>query len=127
MAQVRELFSSGWSNLSLDSSKCQAYSSEQTPKYARCGNVVTVCGAVSPKASYSASADSAFHIGLLPAGHRPVVQSNFICQGSGTATWMLEVNTDGNLYAKRVRNENGWASFTTSAWFTFSVTFVAGQ
>lgn len=103
-------------------SACVAYNSAQTPKYSKDGHVVNVCGAVSPASEVAAG--GTVSIGTLPAGFRPAVDLNVLCQGSSNAVWLLTINTSGGMSASRYRNGTTNAAITTSTWLPFSVTFM---
>lgn len=104
-------------------SACVAYNSAQTPKYSKDGHVVNVCGAVSPASEVAAG--GTVSIGTLPAGFRPAVDLNVLCQGSSYAVWLLTINTSGGMSASRYRNGTTNAAITTSTWLPFNVTFIS--
>lgn len=103
-------------------SACVAYDSASTPKYAKDGHAVTVCGAVKPASEVAAS--ETMVIGTLPAGFRPPTTVHVLCQGSGSAVWLLRLGTGGAIDASRYRNGTTNAAMTTSTWLPFSVTFM---
>lgn len=110
-----------WTNLSLGSN-AQSYSDSWLPKYKRhVGSLVTIRGAVKPKAQVAAGSD--LLIGTLPTGFRPSLQCNTICQGSGGAIFLLAVYEDGKVQCERYRNGSTNAAIPTTAWVSFSFTF----
>lgn len=110
-----------WANLSLGSN-AEIYSDSWTPKYKRhLGSLVTIVGAVKPKAQVAAGDN--LLIGTLPTGFRPSLESVTICQGSGGAIFMLAVYDDGRIQCERYRNGSTSAAIPTTAWVAFSFTF----
>lgn len=110
-----------WTNLPLNSAVV-AYDSDSTPKYKKImGTLVTITGAVKPKAQVSAG--GTLTIATLPTGFRPPRYVNCLCQGSGGAQWLLGVNADGTVDCSRYRNGSTNTSIPTSAWLTFTFTF----
>lgn len=110
-----------WANLPLNSA-CEAYSAGDTPRYRKMGCMVNVVGAVKPKSNIGVNKDMT--IGTLPAGFRPKSSAMTICQGSGRAVWLLNVQPGGNLIMSRYRDENGYANVGAGAWLIFNVTFM---
>lgn len=113
---------SGWQTLSL-TSDFAAYDGTATPKYRKIGKVVEVRGAVKPTKTLSSS-NTEIVIGTLPSGFRPSgYLITHICQGSGGATWLLTIQTDGRVTAARYRNGDTFTNMETSHWLPFQVTF----
>lgn len=83
----------------------------------RRGKVVQVRGAVKPNHVTNSIGQS---IVTLPEGMRPSMNFTNLNQGSGSASWNMTVQTNGNIVLERY---NG--TMATSSWLTFSVTFIA--
>lgn len=110
-----------WADLPL-SDNVVAYDAESTPKYKRIvGTLVTITGAVKPKASVASGATLV--IATLPTGFRPPRYVNCLCQGSGGSQWLLGVNEDGTVDCSRYRNGSSNTSIGTSDWLTFHYVF----
>lgn len=99
-----------------------AYDSGRTPYVYKYGKVVTLVGAVKPKAQVAAGGSLA--IGTIPSGYRPPVFHNVLCQGSGQNVWNLGVNTNGTLVGERYRAGTTNNPMPTTAWLTFSITYI---
>lgn len=112
---------SGWIRPEL-TSDFSDYSSAQYARYRKIGNIVQVSGAVQPTVSIEGGIDS-ITMFTLPDGYRPSVNNTFICQGSGSAIWLLAISQDGVVTFSRYRNETGYINATTDAWLTFSATY----
>lgn len=98
------------------------------PRYRKDGRIVEVRGIVKPAVSLPKSGDSnttSYTILTLPTGYRPNSPIYVICQGSSKCTWLLQVNTNGNVTFARYRNGNSDATADTGAWLPFQVTFIA--
>lgn len=106
------------------------YSSTKKLRYRKWGQMVNLMGAVSPKADLPAGMEYSLTIGTLPVGCRPQGELIQLCQGSGTASWMLRITTGGVVTAERYRTGSGYAvmpaasSSSNGAWLTFNVTFL---
>lgn len=98
------------------------YNTATAPYYAKFGKVVQVGGAVKPTAEVAAGGTMTF--ATLPTGCRPQIELNVLCQGSGTATWLLTIATNGQMIAKRYRNGTTNQAMTTSVWLPFSTSFI---
>lgn len=110
-----------WADLPLDSAVV-AYDADSTPRYKKImGTLVTITGAVKPKASVASGATLV--IGTLPTGFRPPRYVNCLCQGSGGSQWLLGVNEDGTVDCSRYRNGSSNTSIDTSNWLTFHYVF----
>lgn len=110
--------------LPLDTTLCQAYSSEQTPYYEKRAGMVIVSGAIKPKDTVAAGG-SLGRFATLPAGCRPVQQLAVLCQGSNSYVWLLDISTSGELSASRYRYGNTNGSMSTNTWLPFHVVFPA--
>lgn len=110
-----------WTNLSL-ASGVTAYDSDSTPKYRRIiGSMVAVSGAVKPTSQVTAG--GSVNIGTLPANFRPSRYVCCLCQGSGNATWLLGIESDGVISCSRYRSGASDAAIPTTAWLTFHFVF----
>lgn len=104
--------------------------SANQPRYRKDGRMVEVRGIVTPTADIPGSTEN-YTIFTLPNGYRPSSPIYVTCQGSGTATWMLRVNTDGKVDFSRYRNGNTWAAAlapngsSAGTWLPFQVTYFA--
>lgn len=120
-----ESSNTGWTALNLTASnKFVAYNTEQTPKYCKRFGVVTLTGGVLPKAAITGSTTEVT-IGTLPTGYRPTMNIYQVCQGSGTDSWLLHIDTAGVVSFSRYHaaNSTSYKQATTSTWLPFHVTF----
>ena len=98
------------------------------PRYRKDGRIVEVRGIVKPAVDLPKSGDgstTSYTILTLPAGYRPNSPIYSICQGSGNCTWMLQVNSNGNVTFSRYRNGDTNATAAVGAWLPFQATFIA--
>ena len=96
------------------------------PRYRKEGSIVEVRGIVKPAVNLPKEGDgstTAYTIFTLPVGYRPNSPIYVICQGSGNCTWMLQVNSNGNVTFARYRNGDASATAAVGAWLPFQVTF----
>lgn len=114
----------GWKTATLTSS-FETYSgnAENALKYRRKGNVVHVKGVVTPTATLTGGTDNV-NITTLPAGYRPAVQQNFVCQGSGTAIWLCTVTSAGIIRFARYRTGDTWANAAANTWLPIDISFI---
>lgn len=115
----------GWMYPTLESNFTMygSSSSDNKPKYRKDGRIVEVRGIVTP-ASDIAGSTTMYNIFTLPEGYRPNSPIYSICQGSGNCTWLLRVNTNGELGFSRYRNGSETATASAGAWLPFQVTFL---
>lgn len=95
-------------------------------RYRKDGRLVEVRGVVKPAVNLPKSGDgntTSYTIFTLPNGYRPSSPIYIICQGSSRCTWLLQVNTNGNVTFARYRNGDADATADTGAWLPFQVTF----
>lgn len=114
----------GWKDATLTSSfETYAGNTENALKYRRKGGVVHVKGVVTPKATLTGGVDNV-NITTLPAGYRPAVQQNFLCQGSGTAVWLCTVTAGGVIRFARYRTGDTWANAAANTWLPIDISFI---
>lgn len=114
----------GWKTATLTSSfKTYSGNTENALKYRRKGNVVYVKGVVTPTATLTGGTDNV-NITTLPAGYRPAVQQNFVCQGSGTAIWLCTVTSAGIIRFARYRTGDTWANAAANTWLPIDISFI---
>ena len=95
------------------------------PRYRKDGRVVEVRGIVKPTSDIAGS-DAFYAIFTLPVGYRPSSPIYAICQGSGNCTWLLRVNTNGEVGFSRYRKANSSNTYDTASattWLPFQITF----
>lgn len=123
MVQGRQ-HNGGWKDATLTSSfETYAGNTENALKYRRKGGVVHVKGVVTPKATLTGGVDNV-NITTLPAGYRPAVQQNFLCQGSGTAVWLCTVTASGVIRFARYRTGDTWANAAANTWLPIDISFI---
>lgn len=123
-------WSGGWMYPTL-SSNFVLYSESDSvnrPKYRKSGEIVEVRGIVKPAADIAGST-TIYPIFTLPTGYRPNSPIYVLCQGSSNCTWLLRVNTDGEVGFSRYRNGDANATAkadygeTKGSWLPFQATF----
>ena len=99
---------------------------DNKPRYRKDGRIVEIRGAVKPTVALPKSdgtSTTIYTIFTLPVGYRPTSPIYTICQGSGNYTWLLRVNTNGEVGFSRYRNGGTSANVDTGTWLPFQVTF----
>ena len=126
----------GWFNANLADTNANIftnYGTADAARYRRVGNVVELRGVITPLSDIaytSSNISTEYRMFLLPPGYRPTSSVYAICQGSGTATWMLHVATSGWVTFGRYRLGDAWATAkapvdnTNGAWLPFQCTFL---
>lgn len=110
----------GWLTFS-PKSPFKLYGSEPL-QYRKRNGIVEIMGAVTPTRNLGGLNGEV--IGTIPAGFRHDSAYNIlaICQGSGTARWVLQVTPGGDLKAYRY---SGTAN--SGVWMIFHITYVAAE
>lgn len=121
----------GWKKITTFNANFQAYSASTQPvQYRKIGSIVFLQGACKPTASLPARDENnnviLYPMFQLPAGFRPQKQVNALCQGSGTTTWLLHIQTNGRVNFTRSRNESGYRTAAATDWLPFNVSFPVG-
>lgn len=121
-------WSGGWIYPTLASDFIMYGTSEadNKPRYRKDGRIVEVRGAVKPTVALPKSdgtSTTIYTIFTLPTGYRPTSPIYVLCQGSGNNTWLLRVNTNGEVGFSRYRNGATAAAVDTGTWLPFQVTF----
>lgn len=114
----------GWIYPTLDSNFAMYGTDESANKtrYRKDGRLVEVRGIVKPAVDIAGST-TIYPIFTLPTGYRPSSPVYVVCQGSGNCTWLLRVNTNGEVGFSRYRNGDATATAAAGAWLPFQVTF----
>lgn len=117
----------GWITLKLESDfKAYNNNSSNIPRYRCVGKLVEVKGVISPTSSDNIlNTATETTICTLPEGVRPDLNTDVICQGSGTNIWMATLKTNGELKATRYRNSSSYSSTApgTSTWMPFHIMY----
>lgn len=124
----------GWIYPVLDSNFTMYGTSEadNKPRYRKNGNMVEVRGVVTPTVQLPKSGDNNtanYNIFTLPNGYRPNSPIYIIAQGSGNCTWLLRINTSGEVGFSRYRsgdtnaNVSPGADGASGTWLPFQATF----
>ena len=91
------------------------------------GRFVTLTGEMKNTAAKTINTDEQTMF-TIPEGYRPMQVSKAMCQGTGTATWVLTVNTNGTVTASRYRlHANSYPSVATGSWFPFHITYISAE
>lgn len=117
---------SNWNEATL-SSAFKPYNDnyQNTPKYRKINNVVQVRGRISPRSVIAGSATPTT-IFTLPREYRPSTPYQYVCQGSGKNTWLLEVSETGSVSFARY-GTTSYIDCPVNAWLTFSVIYMHGS
>lgn len=111
----------GWMSISY-SNNFQAYSSSDTIRYRRVGDMVEIRGACKPKTTITSSVTE-YTIGNIGKANAPSSRVRVLCQGSGTASWFLVVNTNGDLTFSRYRQSGSYTNVSDSTFLCVSVSY----
>lgn len=121
----------GWSEWTGDWHKAtitgtfEPYSSDVNDgvRYRKTGRVVEIRGIMKPTVTIAAS-DLMHTICKLPEEYRPDSALSVLCQGSGPATWLLRIETNGDVCMSRYRDGTGFIAASTTVWMPFHVTYI---
>lgn len=118
---------SSWSYATLNS-KFSAYDTasdaDTKVKYRKDRGIVEIRGVVTPSSDIAGST-TIHEIFTLPDGYKPDSPIFMVCQGSGNCTWLLRVNTDGEVGFSRYQNGGTTITATAGTWLPFQVMFFA--
>lgn len=103
-----------------DTTNFGPYSPGNVMRVTRSGRYVTLNGTWACKTAGYMNTLSNRQFGQLPVGFRPKYHFYGVNQGSGTATYMLNIGTDGKMSVARASETQG-----TNFWMPINVTFLA--
>lgn len=109
-----------WLDISL-ASTFKSYDTEQTPQYRVRLGVVEIRGAIAPISTFSSSA-TRVTFANIPKQYAPTKPIYILCQGSGKNTWLLTVNSTGELQISRYGN-TAYGEVDNTAWLPFQLTY----
>lgn len=111
-----------WQNLNLSNNfKVYNDTSSNAPVFKKAGNVVELIGTISPAKTIEGSSTQVL-IGTLPTGFRPKKSLRKLCQGTGKNTWLLNIDTNGEVSFSRY-GITGFENAGISVWLPFEVSF----
>lgn len=111
----------GWSSISY-SNNFQAYSSSDTIRYRRVGDMVEIRGACKPNKAITSSVTE-YTIGNIGKANAPSSRVRVLCQGSGIAEWFLVVNTNGDLTFSRYRQGSSYVNVSDSTFLCVQASY----
>lgn len=111
----------GWSSISY-SNNFQAYSSSDTIRYRRVGDMVEIRGACKPNKAITSSVTE-YTIGNIGKANAPSSRVRVLCQGSGVAEWFLVVNTNGDLTFSRYRQGTSYVNVSDSTFLCVQASY----
>lgn len=114
----------GWSSISY-SNNFQAYSSSDTIRYRRVGDMVEIRGACKPNKAITSSVTE-YTIGNIGKANAPSSRVRVLCQGSGIAEWFLVVNTNGDLTFSRYRQGSSYVNVSDSTFLCVQASYFIG-
>lgn len=107
-----------WTDIPL-ASGFTAYSG-MTPQYRIKGSCVEVRGAISPTTAISSTND---HVTFATLPVKPSDDIYELCQGSGKNTWLLSIQSTGEMTVSRYGTTTN-AQIPTTAWLVFHAVFL---
>ena len=115
-------FTSGWININY-SERFTGYSKNyNSVRVSLNGNQVCLTGIMKPTEVIPGGTDKIV-VCTLPTNLRPLSEQNFVCHGSSTNTYMLTIETNGNVNFSRYTNNTIYIETPTTAWLPFSLTY----
>ena len=99
----------------------QDYDANQVPTVIRQGRTVTIYGAVKNKYTINASIKNIFRV--LPVDMRPSMNVYTLEQGSTNGTFLLQIDTNGEMSINRGRMGGSNYNFPAGSWFNLHCTY----
>ena len=97
----------------------------------RYGNIVYLDGEITPASSITGNAEEHI-VATMPEGFAPKYSRTYLCQGTGTALWMLRVYAaDNEEYPSKItfgryRSGGSYANCNAGNWLPISVSWICG-
>ena len=115
-------FTSGWININY-SERFTGYSENyNSVRVSLNGNQICLMGIMKPTVAIPGGTDKVI-VCTLPSNIRPLTEQNFVCHGSSTNTYMITIETNGNVTYSRYTNNTIYIETPTSAWLPYSITY----
>lgn len=112
---------SGWTNATLTSDFAN-YASANLLRYRKIGKIVTLTGVIRPTGTITGSSDTVV-ICTLPSGYRPAQVVHVLCQGSSKYSWLLIINSGGNVTFSRYGSSGSYVDALSTSWLPLHATF----
>ena len=115
-------FTSGWININY-SERFTGYSKNyNSVRVSLNGNQICLMGIMKPTEVIPGGTDKVV-VCTLPSNIRPLTEQNFVCHGSSTNTYMITIETNGNVSYSRYTNNTIYIETPTSAWLPYAITY----
>ena len=101
----------------------EPYNTDQTPTLRKCGNVVTLTGAVKSSVAVTPG-QSGVKFASIPTSFAPPQRTIQICQGSGARKWLLDVLANGDILCARYGTTGVTDQLAAGTWLPFHVTWI---
>lgn len=111
-----------WTTLTLSTAFTYYDKQTDTPKYRVYGKQVEIRGVIKPTTAH-ASSSTRETIATLPSALAPTDAIYKLCQGSGKNTWLLSVQTDGEITFSRYGSSE-YTDVPNTAWLPFQITYL---
>lgn len=111
-----------WTTLTLSTAFTYYDKVTDTPKYRVYGKRVEIRGTIKPTTTHTSS-NTRETIATLPSALAPSDAIYSLCQGSGKNTWLLSVQTDGEITFSRYGTSSN-DEVPNTAWLPFQITYL---
>ena len=115
-------FTGGWININYSSNFTGYSTSYNNVRLSMNGNQVKLNGIMKPTTAIAGGTEKHL-ICTLPSNLIPLSEHNFICHGSSTNTYMVTVETNGNVNFSRYTDNSKYIEAPTTAWLSYSITY----
>ena len=115
-------FTSGWVNINYSEGFTGYSENYDSVRVSLNGNQICLIGIMKPTVTIPGGTDKVV-ICTLPSNLRPLTEQNFICHGSSTNTYMITIETNGNVSYSRYTNNTTYIETPTSAWLPYAITY----
>lgn len=96
----------------------------QEPTLRKCGNVVSLTGAVKPTRAVTPGNGAGVQFMTIPEEFAPNQRTLQICQGSGARKWLLDILPSGGVFCARYGTTTATEELPASTWLPFHITWI---
>lgn len=99
------------------------YNEDQSPTLKKCGNIVSLTGAVKPSAAVTPG-QGGVQFMTIPEDFAPNQRTIQICQGSGARKWLIDILATGGVFCARYGTTTIDEVLPANTWLPFHVTWI---
>ena len=115
-------FTSGWININYSERFAGYRGDYDSVRVSLNGRQICLMGIMKPTVAIPGGLDKVV-VCTLPSNMCPLTEQNFICHGSSVNTYLITIETNGDVSYSRYSDGTKYIETPTSAWLPYSITY----